>query len=168
MSHYKYFLTFLALTFCGYASYTDLKTQKILNLQWSATRHAFAYQTLQKKERYFDAGCVSCHTTGFGYSTGFQIGDPDSTLEGVQCETCHGPGKQHVGNPKNTNIRRGNDTTRNIRPVSLKSRNCTRRIRCQGTTYSRYRRWEFVVSTSNAPLLDAGAWQSSGGLRSVS
>lgn len=78
-------------------------------LQWSATRHAFAYQTLQKKERYFDAGCVSCHTTGFGYSTGFQIGDPDSTLEGVQCETCHGPGKQHVGNPKKTNIRRGND-----------------------------------------------------------
>ena len=80
-------------------------------LQWSATRHAFAYQTLLKKERYFDAGCVSCHTTGFGYPTGFQIGDQDSTLEGVQCETCHGPGKQHVGNPKKSNIRSGNDTS---------------------------------------------------------
>ena len=80
-------------------------------LQWSATRHAFAYQTLQKKERYFDAGCVSCHTTGFGYPTGFQIGEQDSTLEGVQCETCHGPGKQHVGNPKKTNIRSGADTS---------------------------------------------------------
>ena len=79
-------------------------------LQWSATRHAFAFETLLKKERYFDAGCVSCHTTGFGYSTGFQIGDQDSTLKGVQCETCHGPGKQHVGNPKKTNIRRGADT----------------------------------------------------------
>ena len=80
-------------------------------LQWSATRHAFAYQTLLKKERYFDAGCVSCHTTGFGYPTGFQIGDQNATLEGVQCETCHGPGKQHVGNPKKSNIRSGTDTS---------------------------------------------------------
>ena len=80
-------------------------------LQWSATRHAFAYETLQKKERYFDARCVSCHTTGFGYRTGFQIGDSDSTLKGVQCETCHGPGKQHVGNPKKSNIRSGADTS---------------------------------------------------------
>ena len=80
-------------------------------LQWAATRHAFAYETLLKKERYFDAGCVSCHTTGFGYSTGFQIGDSDSTLKGVQCETCHGPGKQHVGNPKKSNIRSAADTS---------------------------------------------------------
>lgn len=79
-------------------------------LQWSATRHAFAYQTLIKKERYFDPNCVACHTTGFGYDTGFQIGDQDSTLKGVQCETCHGPGKQHAGNPKKTNIRSGKDT----------------------------------------------------------
>ena len=80
-------------------------------LQWSATRHAFAFETLLKKERYFDAGCVSCHTTGLGYSTGFQIGDQDSTLKGVQCETCHGPGKQHVGNPKKSNIRSSADTS---------------------------------------------------------
>ena len=80
-------------------------------LQWSATRHAFAYQTLLKKERYFDPNCVSCHTTGFGYATGFQIGDQHSTLKGVQCETCHGPGKQHAGNPKKTNIRSGKDTS---------------------------------------------------------
>ena len=79
-------------------------------LQWSATRHAFAFETLVKKERYFDAGCVSCHTTGFGYPTGFQIDAQDSALKGVQCETCHGPGKQHVGNPKKSNIRSGADT----------------------------------------------------------
>ena len=80
-------------------------------LQWSATRHAFAFETLLKKERYFDSGCVSCHTTGLGYATGFQIGDQHATLKGVQCESCHGPGKQHVGNPKKTNIRSGADTT---------------------------------------------------------
>ena len=32
MSVYEYFLIFLALVFCGYASWTDLKTQKIRNL----------------------------------------------------------------------------------------------------------------------------------------
>ena len=32
MSHYEYLLICLALVFCGYASYTDLKTQKIRNL----------------------------------------------------------------------------------------------------------------------------------------
>ena len=80
-------------------------------LQWSATRHAFAYETLLKKERYFDSGCVSCHTTGFGYPTGFQIGDQNSAFKGVQCETCHGPGKQHVGNPKKNNIRSSADTS---------------------------------------------------------
>ena len=95
----------------GYASATACqKCHEQEYLQWSATRHAFAFETLLKKERYFDTGCVSCHTTGLGYSTGFQIGDQDSTLKGVQCETCHGPGKQHVGNPKKTNIRRGADT----------------------------------------------------------
>ena len=80
-------------------------------LQWSATRHAFAFETLLKKERYFDPNCVSCHTTGFGYQTGFQIGDETSAFKGVQCETCHGPGKQHVGNPKKENIRRAAETS---------------------------------------------------------
>ena len=80
-------------------------------LQWSATRHAFAFETLVKKERYFDSGCVSCHTTGFGYPTGFQIGDQNSAFKGVECETCHGPGKQHVGNPKKSNIRSSADTS---------------------------------------------------------
>lgn len=96
----------------GYVSATACQDCHVEEyLQWSATRHAFAYQTLLKKERYFDAGCVSCHTTGFGYSTGFQIGDTDSSFRGVQCETCHGPGKRHVGNPKKSNIRSGADTS---------------------------------------------------------
>ena len=81
-------------------------------LQWSATRHAFAFETLLKKERYFDPNCVGCHTTGFGYDTGFQIENHGtSTFKGVQCETCHGPGKQHIGNPKKDNIRRASETS---------------------------------------------------------
>ncbi len=96
----------------GYVSATACRScHEQEYLQWSATRHAFAFETLLKKERYFDPKCVSCHTTGFGYQTGFQIGDDTSTLKGVQCETCHGPGKQHIGNPKKANIRRGNETS---------------------------------------------------------
>ena len=96
----------------GYASATACqKCHEQEYLQWSATRHAFAFETLLKKERYFDSGCVSCHTTGLGYPTGFQIGDQDSTLKDVQCETCHGPGKQHVSNPKKSNIRSAADTS---------------------------------------------------------
>ena len=95
----------------GYVSATACqKCHEQEYLQWSTTRHAFAFETLLKKERYFDAGCLSCHTTGFGYPTGYQAGDQDTTLKGVQCETCHGPSRQHIGNPKKTNIRRGADT----------------------------------------------------------
>ena len=79
-------------------------------LQWSATRHAFAYET-PAFPLYSIQDVSPRHTTGFGYSTGFQIGDHDSTLKGVQCETCHGPGKQHVGNPKKSNIRSSADTS---------------------------------------------------------
>lgn len=95
----------------GYASATACQQcHQHEYLQWSATRHAFAFETILRKERYFDAGCVSCHSTGFGYPTGFQVGDHNSTLKGVQCETCHGPGTEHVGNPKKSNIRSGADT----------------------------------------------------------
>ena len=79
-------------------------------LQWASTRHAFAFETLLKKERYFDPNCVACHTTGFAYPTGFQIGDETSTLKGVQCETCHGPGKLHISTPEKLNIRKGGNT----------------------------------------------------------
>ena len=73
---------------------------------WSASLHAVAFATLQQRNRQFFADCVSCHTTGFGYESGFQIGDRSAVLEGVQCEVCHGPGSSHVSRPLGTNIRR--------------------------------------------------------------
>lgn len=46
--------------------------------------------------------CGSCHTTGYS-ATGNQDGKPGLvgtwTLEGIQCEQCHGPGGDHIGNP---------------------------------------------------------------------
>ena len=74
--------------------------------QWSQTPHAGAFRTLLRRNRHFYPDCVICHTTGFGYETGYQIGDERSEkLRGVGCESCHGPGKRHVFNPTKENIR---------------------------------------------------------------
>ncbi len=47
---------------------------------------------------------MKCHTTGFGQEGGYFIPDPDDKkavrkakkLEGVGCESCHGPGSEYV------------------------------------------------------------------------
>jgi peroxiredoxin len=64
--------------------------------QWSRTPHAAAFATLLRQGRNTDPACQPCHTTGFGLRRGY--GDPLSTtsLTGVQCEVCHGPGEDHV------------------------------------------------------------------------
>ena len=79
--------------------------QKEFN-QWSHSSHATAFNTLRIVGREYYSRCVSCHVTGFGYSSGYQIGAPDREhLAEVGCETCHGPGKQHTYTPLATNIR---------------------------------------------------------------
>ena len=67
--------------------------------RWSAGPHAAAFATLEKAGREADSKCVSCHTTGFGRTGGFPAGGkagehPD--LARVGCESCHGPGGDHV------------------------------------------------------------------------
>ena len=76
--------------------------------QWQATSHAAAFNTLLQLQRHFYPDCVTCHTTGFGYPTGYQIsqvGATGETLKAVGCETCHGPGNAHTLNPTKGNIR---------------------------------------------------------------
>lgn len=73
--------------------------------QWTVTAHAVAYNTLQTVQRHFHPDCVSRHVTGFGYEGGYRIGDTEH-LQGVGCETCHGPGRAHADNPQRGNIRR--------------------------------------------------------------
>ena len=43
-----------------------------------------------------DPQCVSCHVTGFGQPGGFVSLEETPKLAGVQCETCHGPGKGYL------------------------------------------------------------------------
>ena len=74
--------------------------------QWAHTSHATAFNTLLTVGKQFYPECVSCHVTGFRYETGYQIGTEEKQhLVDVGCETCHGPGKQHITTPLTTNIR---------------------------------------------------------------
>ena len=74
--------------------------------QWAHTSHATAFNTLLTVGKQFYPECVSCHVTGFRYETGYQIGSEEKEqLADVGCETCHGPGKQHITTPLTTNVR---------------------------------------------------------------
>ncbi len=63
--------------------------------QWKATQHARAWQTLIDEKVDRDLECVPCHVTGFGTFNGFRRADLTPTMMDVQCEVCHGPGKDH-------------------------------------------------------------------------
>jgi len=69
---------------------------------WKATRHARAFETLERVGKSKDPECVVCHTTGFGEAGGFYSKKATPGLADVQCEVCHGPGKDHVREGKAT------------------------------------------------------------------
>lgn len=40
--------------------------------------------------------CGACHVTGFGQPTGGQLDGSTPQLDGIGCESCHGPGSKHL------------------------------------------------------------------------
>lgn len=79
---------------CHQQQYTD----------WTQTPHAKAYKTLVSENHHMDFDCVGCHTTGYKKEGGpkdpFTVGG----LAAVQCETCHGPGREHALEPKKVDM----------------------------------------------------------------
>jgi hypothetical protein len=76
---------------------------------WSNSGHSHAYDSLVKKAvrpslRQFDGECLRCHVTGFGYESGFVNQAESSKLINVGCESCHGPGSEHVKKPNDPKI----------------------------------------------------------------
>ena len=65
---------------------------------WTNSRHAHAMATLEKRSQQFDNECVGCHVVGF-QKGGFQSLYTTPQFANVQCEECHGPGRQHANNP---------------------------------------------------------------------
>jgi len=77
-------------------------------MKWSTTKHSQAFAALlhdPKPNTIYDAECVSCHTTGFEYTSGYRAEAATPHLLGNQCENCHGPGGKHVGDPDNAEFR---------------------------------------------------------------
>ena len=65
---------------------------------WQKTGHAHAMATLERKNQQFDNECVRCHVVGF-QKGGFQSLVTTPQYANVQCESCHGPGREHAENP---------------------------------------------------------------------
>lgn len=61
-----------------------------------ASKHHHAFQTLLDKKSEYDPECLKCHTVGYGRYSGFVDARRTPQLANVQCESCHGRGKEHI------------------------------------------------------------------------
>jgi peroxiredoxin len=70
---------------------------------WESGPHGHAVKTLEdagKADHSANADCLECHTTAYAKPGGFLPGTPVTSqpdLARVGCESCHGPGGDHVG-----------------------------------------------------------------------
>lgn len=98
----------------GFLGYTDQESRQPVcgnchigrNADWQQTGHATAWEDLQDSGHASES-CEGCHTvnelgnivetTAVGFTS-----TRDPRYEDVQCESCHGPGLDHVTNPDAT------------------------------------------------------------------
>jgi hypothetical protein len=80
--------------------------------KWATTKHAHAFEDIvtdpkgKRSDHQFDAECVTCHTTGFEYTSGWKSAAATPQLKGNQCENCHGPASKHMAEPDNPDFRK--------------------------------------------------------------
>lgn len=80
--------------------------------KWATTKHAQAFEHIvhdpkgERSDHQHDAECISCHTTGFEYNSGWISAEKTPYLKGNQCENCHGPGSEHIKGPDNAAVRK--------------------------------------------------------------
>jgi peroxiredoxin len=66
---------------------------------WSADPHAHAWESLSADGETGNPECLRCHTTAYGLAGGFPkdgSAKPHPDLGRVGCESCHGPGSEHI------------------------------------------------------------------------
>ncbi|HEY3901799.1 MAG TPA: multiheme c-type cytochrome [Chthoniobacter sp.] len=80
---------------------------------WRQSGHAHAFATLTAFNADADPNCLGCHTVGFGTASGYRRkAGAASPFINVGCESCHGPGAEHV------KLRTaGGEITAHFRPV---------------------------------------------------
>jgi hypothetical protein len=67
---------------------------------WEKSKHSHAYENLKPRRGQGDPECLRCHTTGFGFTSGFAGEEKTPHLAFVSCESCHGVGSNHAVNPQ--------------------------------------------------------------------
>jgi hypothetical protein len=66
---------------------------------WSRGPHARAWETLLRSNREWTVACNVCHVTGAGDDEAWLDPARSPQLVAVQCEACHGPGREHAESP---------------------------------------------------------------------
>ena len=83
--------------FAGSASCASCHAE--VHKTYSESRHAHAMKTLVNKGKHEDPECVVCHSVGADKIGGFVSIKDSPQFANVQCESCHGPRKEHTLNP---------------------------------------------------------------------
>jgi hypothetical protein len=96
---------YIGVSSCGMCHKTE-KQGSQLSI-WQSSKHSQAFLTLQTekadqiaKDRGFStkaietSECLKCHASGYNVDAKL-IGEKFKVEEGVQCETCHGPGSDY-------------------------------------------------------------------------
>ena len=81
---------------------------------WRSSKHAAAFETLQREGKTRLLKCISCHVSGFGRMDGFFNINLTGELAGVACTECHYVTPQHSTNPDAH------------RPGEIRAQTCTR------------------------------------------
>ena len=62
---------------------------------WLASRHAHAFESLERQGHQYNPRCLKCHTVGYMASDGYVNQELTAHLKNVSCESCHGRGDYH-------------------------------------------------------------------------
>jgi nitrate/TMAO reductase-like tetraheme cytochrome c subunit len=95
--------------------------------RWSESGHARAWAALVETRADADPSCIGCHSVGFGTPGGYRREFAGTKLTDVGCESCHGPGSQHVAQRQ-----AGGEVTAHFRPLG--AGDC---VRCHHGEFSR-------------------------------
>ncbi len=107
---------------------------------WENSKHATAYKTLQTaeadkiaKEAGYETkaveteNCLKCHASGYNVDASL-IGKKFSVEDGVQCETCHGPGEDYksmkVMKSQEESVKNGLIVWANDKEIEAQCRKC--------------------------------------------
>jgi len=90
--------------------------------KWLERAHSKAFEAVKENGEEKNPKCLGCHTTAFNKG-GYKIDDSiASNFDGVQCESCHGPGSVY----KKTKYMKDRELAIKNGLVNITEKTCTR------------------------------------------